>query len=326
MDGYGYGHDATLMRQSAGIFPLLIRTLLAMASTLPPTPTESKTNASKAISAGADLFVALFEAERAKIMEAVELPFRTLEAQFRQYRVQTEARLSLAMQQCGEATMTARKAEEERAAAQAAELRVRGELRELQSRYAVVMMGIRQMKSSLVNGPVSTKDNKVPILDSDVKQDVPDAAGATLYPATEVQKQVEDYQTLAAGYDRKLQTTKKERDELKAVTGGEVLILKDRIVSLQTEIDTLKTADYVGFVGDKNEREPPKGEYIVHVYSSSIVTSWHVDIRNRWSLNPRRDPYRTFTAGPDNKLSYLRSFRTIEPATPSDNGRGSVAK
>lgn len=53
-------------------------------------PTQNNGNTSKAISAGADVLISMFEEEKIRITEASLLSYRTLETQFAVYRMQTE--------------------------------------------------------------------------------------------------------------------------------------------------------------------------------------------------------------------------------------------
>ena len=189
-----------------------------------PAAPESSGKTSTSIGAGADLLVALFEEESARLQEANALAYRTLEAQYVQCRQQKDAQLGYAMHQINEAKNAAQSAEEHLAAARAAESRALNDLRQLRQLYSAVCHELQQAKSSGINsGPAGDES----ITSSQPLSDI-GAIGAT-QPIHELRIQLDEQ-------ERARKVAEKERDELKASAIGEIAALKEKVLALQNEI------------------------------------------------------------------------------------------
>ncbi|KAF7973750.1 hypothetical protein HWV62_14336 [Athelia sp. TMB] len=195
-----------------------------------PTAPESSGKTSTSIGAGADLLVALFEEESARIQEANILAYRTLEAQFAQCRQQKDAQLGYAMHQINEAKTAAQNAEERLEAAQAAELRALSDLGHLRQLYSAMCQEVKQAKSSSGTNSGSTGGESTTLSQPSDDIGAIDAA-QTIH---ELRAQLDEQ-------ERARKAAEKERDELKANAIGEIAALKEKVLALQNEIAAART-------------------------------------------------------------------------------------
>jgi hypothetical protein len=218
--------------------------------TVPPVnASETKASLSRAIHTGADLFVALFEAEKAKIASASIKTLQDLEARFFEFQqtsqttiadyarrlAESESAVRTAQAARAQAVTEGSLAQEQMSAVQRQLMQAKRELDHLHafSKFARNNNPIKLALEQTSDGaPVTPKEMQ----DAGVQADDMNL----LVSLRDLRKQLIATRQLLEEMERNCKAVEKERDDLRATMGTEVMMLKDRIFSLQSEAELTK--------------------------------------------------------------------------------------
>jgi hypothetical protein len=224
-----------------GIVHHILDYLAAMATTPNSEPQRAQ---SRAIHAGADLFIALFDAEKAKVTAACNQTLRDLEARFSALQSAQRSHTIDAHSHAESALATPSHAQTAAGGSLGQEQisEVQWELTRVNHPKGFSNIEcLPQHHSSTANlSPEPASDNAmVPpkkMQDAEVQAD----DLYLLVSVGELRRDLMVTKQLLAEKEQNCKVIEKERDDLKATMGKEVMMLKDRILSLQKEVDSLK--------------------------------------------------------------------------------------
>jgi|SRR5882762_8102549 uncharacterized protein YdaU (DUF1376 family) len=210
---------------------------------------EPKGSPSSAIHKGADLVVALFEAEKAKVVATSLQTLKALEAHFSNFQLVSQSSIDEYARRCTDSEAALR-------TAQAAQAQAVAEGSLAQEKMLAAQQQLARVQRELENFKAFSKFSRNNNTLNFSSEQAPDAAATTGVQDVEVQTADADLHMLIMLGDTRRQlvatqqlleekewnckTVEKERDNMKAAMGVEIMILKHRILSLQTEAELLR--------------------------------------------------------------------------------------
>lgn len=210
---------------------------------------EPKAAASGAIHAGADLFIALFEAEKAKVTAASMKTLRDMEAHFSEYQQSVQDTIDHYTRRCTDSEAAVHNEQAARAQAVAHSMHAHEQMVAAQEQLAQVQHQLDRIEA-FSNLP--RDDNPLKLAQeadeaTDIEKQPPDAEKKAnnlqlIVTLGDIRKELMATQRLLEEKERDCKAVEKERDDLKSATEAEVMNLKDQIFSLQTEVRLLKTS------------------------------------------------------------------------------------
>lgn len=204
---------------------------------------ENKGGQSGAIGSGADLLLSLFETEKAKVTAESHRQLKEVEARFSEYRRSSEQRIN-------ELGAVARHTNAMLARSVADGSLAREQMLEAQQQSSQLMIELSQLRDSLKEAglswnPKSLKLTRVEMADVMMGDVLPEAKeqAEDLDRTSDVealQNRLAEARETLEDQKRTCIRVEQERDDLRAAMGSRDMILKDRILSLQNEVERLK--------------------------------------------------------------------------------------
>lgn len=233
------------MEASAKVNPIvhhILGNLGAMATTPNSEPPKAQ---SRAIRAGAELFIALFDAEKAKVAAACNQTLRDLEARLSAVQQNSRASHAIDAHSHAEPTLATPYAQAADADGSLGQEQISDVQRELTrvnhpKEFSNVQFLPQHHNSTSNLSPEQASDNaRAPPKDmQDAEVQADDLY--LLVSVGELRRDLMVTKQLLAEKEQNCKVIEKERDDLKAAMEKEVMMLKDRMLSLQKEVDTLK--------------------------------------------------------------------------------------
>lgn len=226
-----------------------------MATTTAPSAgaSEPKASVSEAIHAGADLFVALFEAEKTKVTTAYIRTIWDLQARFSELQQGSQSSISAYARRCADFEATIRTAQTAHAQAVAEASLVREQMLETQRQLTQVKHELDHIKTcsraehsschkSTLSFAPDQAGNGATAKPKDVQHAEVQADDLhMLFSLGELRRQLMATQQRLEEKERDCNAVEKERDDLKAGLGTQVMMLNNRIFSLHAELESLKS-------------------------------------------------------------------------------------
>ena len=234
-------------------------------ATPPPSAgaSQPKPSTSEAIQTGADLFVAFFEIEIAKATAAFKHTIRDLEARFSEFQKSSHSSAVIFTRRCAdlEAAIRSTRIAHDRAVterslahtrmldAQQQLAKVKHELDHLKSCSKTEHSSCLQLTAEQAGNGATDAPKEMQNCDAEIQADDLNI----IFSLKELHRQLIDTQQLLEGKERDFKAVEKERDDLKATIGTEAMMLKNRIFSLQAELESLKDSHLLTHTGSREK-------------------------------------------------------------------------